>query len=257
VRRQRSTPEVRILENAEAVARAAADMFRRRAADTVNEYGLFTVVLSGGNTPRLLFRELAGNSPGNLPWEHIHLFWSDERYVPPDHPDSNFRLVQEELLSRITLPAVNIHRMHGENPDPTSAAADYEVELRSFFGLQPGQLPRFDLIFLGMGADGHTASLFPGSEALAEAERLVVTPWVAQVKVRRLTLTAPVLNHAAYVVFLVTGAEKAKTLLQVLEGPHDPLNLPCQLIEPDDGELVWLMDNSAAQLLSPRSPERR
>jgi 6-phosphogluconolactonase len=245
-------PEIRIFEDAEAVARAAAGEFRHRAAVAVAERGRFTVVLSGGSTPRLLFRELAGAAAGDLPWEKVHLFWGDERTVPPDHSASNFRMVQEELLSRVAVPAANIHRIRGEDPDPAAAATDYEAELRGFFELQSGQFPRFDLVFLGMGADGHTASLFPGSEALAEAERLVTAPWVTQLKTRRLTLTARVFNHAAGVVFLVSGAEKAETLQRVLEGPRHPLELPCQLIEPDNGELVWLLDSAAAQLLSPR-----
>jgi 6-phosphogluconolactonase len=241
---------VNILEDAKAIARAAAEEFRHRAAEAIAEQGRFTVVLSGGNTPRLLYRELANESEGSLSWEKIHLFWGDERTVPPDHPDSNYRLVQEELLSRITIPAANIHRMHGEDPDPVTAAADYETRLHKFFSLKPGQFPCFDLIFLGVGADGHTASLFPGSEALIDNKRLVVAPYVAQLNTRRLTLTASVINRAVCVIFLVSGAEKAKTLQRVLEGPYDPLNLPSQLIKPVDGKLSWLVDRAAASLLT-------
>jgi len=250
-------PEIKILENAEAVANAATREFLRRAAVAVTERGLFTVVLSGGSTPRLLFREMASAAARDLPWKKVHLFWGDERTVPPDHPDSNFQMVQEELLARVEVPAGNIHRMHGEDSDPAAAAADYETELRAFFDLRSRQLPRFDLVFLGLGADGHTASLFPGSEALTETERLVVAPWVAQLKTRRLTLTARVLNHAACVVFLVTGEEKAEILQRALEGPRNPLELPCQLIEPGDGELMWIIDTAAARLLSPRLLRRR
>lgn len=243
-------PDVRILENVGAVARAAAGELRRLAAAAVAERDRFTVALSGGSTPRLLLREAASAPPGSLPWDKIHLFWGDERTVPPAHPDSNFHMVQEELLSHVAVPAANIHRMRGEDPDPAAAAADYEVDLRGFFALQPRALPRFDLVFLGLGVDGHTASLFPGSAALTEPGRLVVAPWIDRLKTRRLTLTARVLNHAACVVFLVSGGEKAATLQRVLEGPRQPLELPSQLVAPGDGELIWLVDTAAAQLLS-------
>jgi 6-phosphogluconolactonase len=243
-------PEVKILENAPAVAQAAADIFRQGAAVAIAERGRFNVALSGGSTPRLLFRELAKGLAEGLTWEHIHLFWGDERTVPPNHQESNFRLVKEELLSRVTIPSTNIHRLHGENPDPATAASDYEAELRRFFDLQPDQLPRFDLVFLGLGNDGHTASLFSGSEALTETEHLVAAPWVAQLKTRRLTLTVPVFNHAASVVFLVCGQDKSKALHRVLEGPRHPLELPSQLIEPNGGELMWLVDTEAARFLS-------
>jgi 6-phosphogluconolactonase len=250
-------PEVRILEDAGTVARAAAGELHRLATAAVAERDRFTVVLSGGSTPRLLFRKLAGAPPGSLPWEKIHLFWGDERTVPPDHPDSNFRMVQEELLSHVAIPAANVHRMRGEDPDPAAAAADYESDLRGFFALQPRQLPRFDLVLLGMGVDGHTASLFPGSEALTEPDHLAVAPWIDRLTARRLTLTARVLNNAACVIFLVSGGEKAATLQRVLEGPRRPLELPSQSIQPSNGALVWLVDAAAALLVSPRFLRRQ
>jgi 6-phosphogluconolactonase len=249
-------PEVRILEDAGAVARAAAAELCRLATAAVAERDRFTVALSGGSTPRLLFREVASAPPGSLPWEKVHLFWGDERTVPPDHPDSNFRMAHEELLSRVAIPTANIHRMRGEDPDPVAAAADYEADLLDFFGLRPRQLPRFDLVLLGMGVDGHTASLFPGSEALLETERLVAAPWIAQLGTQRLTLAARVFNQAACVVFLVSGGDKAATLKRVLEGPRHPLELPSQLVAPGDGELVWLIDTAAARHLSPRCLQR-
>jgi 6-phosphogluconolactonase len=249
-------PEVRVLDNANAVAHAAAGEFYRRAEAAVAERGRFAVVLSGGSTPRLLFRELASATSGEHQWDQVHLFWGDERTVPPDHPESNFGMAQLELLSRVPVPACNIHRMRGEDPNPAAAAVTYETELRRFFDLRAGQLPRFDLVFLGMGADGHTASLFPDSEALTEPERLVVAPWVARIKTRRLTLTARALNHAACVVFLVSGEDKAAILQRVLEGPSHPLKLPSQLVAPGDGELVWLVDTAAARLLSTRLLQR-
>jgi 6-phosphogluconolactonase len=210
-------------------------------------------VLSGGSTPRRLLRELAGAPAGEVPWARVHLFWGDERTVPPNHPDSNFRMVEDELLSRVAVPAANLHRFRGEDRDPAAAAAGYEAELRGFFDLGPEQLPRFDLVFLGMGGDGHTASLFPGAAALTQPDRLVVAPWVDRLTTRRLTLTLRVFNAAACVVFLVTGGEKAATLQRVLEGPRGRLELPSQLVVPVDGDLVWLVDTAAARLLSPRS----
>ena len=245
--------EVRILEDGAAVAAAAAGEFCRRAVAAVAARGRFAVALSGGSTPRLLLRELAGGSAVGVPWERVHLFWGDERAVGADHPDSNFRMVRDELLSRVTIPAANLHRMRGEGPDWQAAAADYEAELRDFFALRPRQLPRFDLVFLGMGGDGHTASLFSGSTALTEPDRLVVAPWVARLAAHRLTLTPRLFNAAACVVFLVTGEDKAAMLQRVLEGPRDPRKLPSQSITPVDGELIWLVDIAAAQRLSPRS----
>lgn len=250
-------PEVRVLASTAAVARAAVNELRRRARLAVAERGRCAVALSGGSTPRLLFRELATAAPGEIPWHQVHLFWSDERTVPPNHPDSNYRMAHEELISRVNVPAANVHRLRGEDPDPARAAADYEADLRRFFDLQEGQLPRFDLVFLGMGADGHTASLFPGSEGLTQQQHLVVAPWVATLKSRRLTLTARAINHAACVVFLVAGEDKAATLRRVLAGPPRPLELPSQGIEPSDGELLWLVDAAAARLLPPRPPLQR
>ena len=248
--------QMHLREDGPAVARAAASEFRRRGEAAVVERGRFAVALSGGETPRLLFRELAANPAGGPSWEKIHLFWGDERTVPPDHRDSNFRMVRDELLSRVAIPETNVHRMGGENPEPEAAAAGYEAEIRRFFGLRAGRLPRFDLIFLGMGSDGHTASLFPGSAAVGERARLAVAPWVERLGTHRITLTLPVFNAAACVIFLVVGDEKAEVLRRVLEGPADPLELPCQAIAPMDGDLVWLVDLGAARLLSQPPPLR-
>src|SRR5690606_983517 len=174
-------------------------------------------------------------------------FWGDERTVPPDHPDSNYRMAKEALLDFVALPASNVHRISGEL-EPARAAAEYEQTLRSFFAKRAGKT-RFDLILLGMGDDGHTASLFPDTEALNETERLVVANHVPKLDTWRITLTAPIINDAAHVAFLVAGAGKAAVLKRVLQGPRQPHKLPSQLIQPVDGELVWLLDKAAASEL--------
>lgn len=250
-------PEIRILADAEALTRAAAEEFVGRAEESVRDTGAFTVALSGGSTPKALFRLLAGELDGafrrRVPWGSVQVFWGDERHVPPDHPDSNYRMTYDTLLSRVPIPPENIHRIQGEDPDAEKAAEAYEQALGRIFRVAEGQLPRFDLILLGMGPDGHTASLFPGTPALQERKRLVVAQWVEKLQTHRITLTAPVLNNAALVVFLVSGAEKAETLRAVLLGEYQPERLPAQLIRPTDGRLLWLVDRAAARGL--RLPE--
>ncbi|HSG81591.1 MAG TPA: 6-phosphogluconolactonase [Gemmatimonadota bacterium] len=240
-------PRVRVFQDPDAVARAAANEFARLAAARAEAAGTFNVALSGGSTPRRLFTLLAGEPyAGQVPWTHVQFFWGDERTVPPGHPDSNYGMAREALLSRVPSPAANVHRIQGEL-DPDEAARAYESEIRHCFQLGAEQLPRFDLALLGMGADGHTASLFPGSPALREQRRLVVAPWVEKLETRRVTLTCPVFNNAAFILFLVTGADKAETLRAVLEGPGD--RYPAQLIRPAQGELYWYIDSAAGRLL--------
>ncbi|HYL79732.1 MAG TPA: 6-phosphogluconolactonase, partial [Candidatus Acidoferrum sp.] len=211
----------------------------------------FTVALSGGSTPKALFRLLAGEGDGSfrgrVPWNRAQVFWGDERHVPPDHPDSNYRMTYDTLLSRVPVPPENIHRIRTEDPDADKVAESYERTLRSVFRLAEGQLPRFDLVLLGMGPDGHTASLFPGTPALHERKRLVVGQWVEKLQTHRITLTPPVLNNAALVVFLVSGAEKAETLRAVLLGEYQPERFPAQLVRPTGGRLLWLVDRAAAR----------
>jgi 6-phosphogluconolactonase len=185
-----------------------------------------------------------------LPWRHLHFFWGDERHLPPDDPQSNYRMAYETLLSLTPVPSQNIHRVPAEEPDAALAAKKYEQELQAFFGLGAGQLPRFDCILLGMGTDGHTASLFPGTEALHETTRLVVANWVEKFNACRITLTVPVLNHADLVVFLVSGAEKAEALKEVLQGDYRPDRFPAQLVRPDNGNLLWIVDKAAARYLT-------
>jgi 6-phosphogluconolactonase len=243
----------------EALGEAAAREFLIRARAAIAARGRYSVALSGGSTPRQLYRALAERGPGEIPWPAIHLFWGDERAVPPDHPQSNYRAARAELLSKVPVPAANVHRLRGEET-PERAAALYEEELRRFFGFaagsEGGHFPRFDLILLGMGDDGHTASLFPHSPALDEGERWVVANPVPALATTRLTLTLPVLNAAACVLFLVAGTGKAATLAEVLEGQARPRELPAQAVRPVDGELIWMLDQAAAARLRVTELER-
>jgi 6-phosphogluconolactonase len=212
------------------------------------------VALSGGSTPEALYRLLAAEDGGfraRVPWGQAHFFWGDERHVPPDHPDSNYRMACEAMLSRVPLPPGNVHRIPAENPDAAEAAAQYAETLRRFFGVAAGRFPRFDLILLGMGSDGHTASLFPGTDAVHDRAGLVAAAWVEIHKSHRITLTVPVLNEAASVIFLVSGEGKAEALRAVLEGPHQPDRFPAQLVFPREGRLLFLVDRAAARLLRP------
>jgi 6-phosphogluconolactonase len=225
------------------LSRQSAEQFSHLADQSVEASGRMTVAFSGGSTPKHLYSLLASPDYKNrIPWNNVELFWGDERCVPPDHPESNFRMAQEALLSRIQIPAGNIHRMRGEG-QPQAAAAEYEKKLQKFFGLDSGALPRFDLILLGIGEDGHTASLFPDSEALNETKHLVVAPFVEKLNSYRLTLTLPVLNNAAEVWFLVTGASKAAALKEILSGSSD---LPAAKVQPIDGKLTWFVTQDAA-----------
>ncbi len=212
----------------------------------------FTLALSGGSTPRRLHKRLSQETfaAGELSWNKIHFFWGDERHVPPDDPQSNFRMAQETLFASAPVPVQNIHRVHAEEPDAVIAAEKYERDLNSFFNLKTGQMPRLDCVLLGIGADGHTASLFPATNALKEKKRLVVANWVEKFQHHRITMTVPVLNHAAQVIFLVSGQEKAEVLKEILEGNYRPDLLPAQLIRPAHGKLLWLVDEAAAGCLT-------
>jgi len=243
-------PLLRVFPDPDAVASAAADEFVRRAGSKVESGRIFTVALSGGSTPKRLYDLLAADPYRHqVPWRDIHFFWGDERTVPPDDAESNFGAANERLFSQVDIPADNIHRIKGEAGDPMAAAADYEAELFRFFGLEEGEFPRLDLAFLGMGADGHTASLFPATQALSETRRLAVAPWIEKLQTHRVTLTCPVFNKAACIRFLVTGSDKADTLKAVLDGNSDKPQYPAQLIRPESGDLTWLVDEAAARLL--------
>ena len=238
---------VQVFDDAETVARAAADTFARLSRECVAERGTFSVALSGGTTPRRVYELLASDEyRASVPWPSVHVFFGDERTVPPDHAESNYRMASEALLSRVALPAENVHRIEGVG-DAGSNASEYESVMRGFFG--DVEWPRFDLIFLGMGDDGHTASLFPGTTALEESRAWVTANWVEKFGAWRITLTAPAINAARRVLFLVTGAGKAERLSEVLNGAHDPSRLPSQMIRPRDGTLEWYLDRAAAAKL--------
>ena len=251
-----STRTIEVLANATDLFHAAAEEFILAARTAIGAQGRFTVALSGGSTPKALYSLLAANY-ADFAWNRVFLFFGDERHVPPTDPESNYRMVQESLLTKITIPAENVFRVPGENPDAAAAAAEYEAQLRRFFELRSqvrpgdrgGEFPRFDLILLGMGPDGHTASLFPDSPALDEASRLVVANWVAKFNTHRITFSFPVLNHAAEVMFMASGADKADMVHQVLEAKNTP-PLPSQRVQPSDGRLLWMVDEAAAGKLT-------
>lgn len=243
---------IQVARNAQELSRLAAEHVVRFAVEAVREKGLFTVALAGGSTPVSLYSLLAScGEPfrAQLPWDRLHFFWGDERHVPPAHPDSNYRMAWEEMLSGVPVPSENIHRIKSENAVAARAADDYEETLREFFRLTEGQLPRFDLILLGIGPDAHIASIFPGSHLINEKSRIVVAPWVDKLKSSRITLTPSVLNNAAAVIVLVTGSEKAKALQEVLEGDYQPERFPAQLIKANRGRVLWIVDQQAAVML--------
>jgi 6-phosphogluconolactonase len=249
-------PDVEILPDADSLARAAAARFLKLAMANIQMNAQFNVALSGGSTPQRMYRLLASAEFGReLDWHRVHLFWGDERCVPPGHAESNYRAVCEVLLDHIAIPAENVHRIRGEIT-PWDAADEYEEALKSYLGqsVAAGKaIPTLDLMLLGMGEDGHTASLFPHTAALDERERLVVAAYLEKPNKWRVTLTAPVINAAADVIFLVSGANKAEPLRLVLEGPHQPRDLPAQVVSPHPGRLHWMVDADAASLL----PRRR
>ena len=242
-----TSPEIRIVETPPALFEAAADEFIRLAQAAIKATGRFTVALAGGSTPKNLYSLLA-TKPG-VPWDQIYFFFGDERHVPPGHNDSNFRMASESMLSKVPTPKDHVFRVPAEIPDAAKVAQSYEQSIREFFKLKDDALPRFDLILLGMGPDGHTASLFPGTAALRERERLVVENWVEKFKTWRITFTYPVLNNAANVVFLAAGAEKQDMLRTVLQGKRDPETYPSQNVHPEHGRLLWLVDRAASAKL--------
>jgi 6-phosphogluconolactonase len=238
-------PDVRISPDPDSLARAAAQHFVALAAEAVAEHGRFAVALAGGSTPRATYSLLATPEfARRVDWPRVHVFFGDERCVPPEHPDSNYRMAREALLAHVPIPADNVHRIPCEM-QPERAAAGYERRLRAFFGEQA----RFDLVLLGMGEDRHTASLFPGTAAIREKRRWVVAHYVQKLAAWRVTLTPVAINAAANVTFLVSGAAKAEALRAVLKGPEQPEVLPAQVVRPTEGHIVWMLDRQAARSL--------
>jgi 6-phosphogluconolactonase len=257
---QKPSGQVRIYHNPDELALKAARLFARLADQYVVGCGRFTVALSGGSTPKAMLSLLAAHPfVDTVPWSSIYFFWGDERCVPPDHPDSNYRMASEALLSKVPVPPANIFRIPAENPDPQRAAEEYAATLTRFFLVGAGatstdtaplsNLPRLDLVFLGMGPDGHTASLFPHTTALQAGDQIVVANYVEKFKTYRITLTAATINNSRNVTFLAAGEDKAETLKNVLEGSYQPDLYPSQLIRPRNGTLLWLVDEAAARLL--------
>ena len=242
--------ELRKLTTPQDLFQAAAEEVIRSAEQSVAERQRFTIALSGGSTPKGLYNLIAANASASLPWDRMFFFFGDERHVPPDSPDSNFRMANETLFSKVPIPPANIFRVPAEDADASAVAQAYEKTVRNVFALQPREVPRFDMILLGMGPDGHTASLFPETAALQEKSRLVVANWVPKLKTYRITFTLPVINAARRVLFLVSGTDKAPALHEIMEGKEPGEKYPAKLVHPDHGELIWLVDRAAASELS-------
>ena len=244
--------EIRILPDAAAIAGRAAQEFVQGAAAAVHTKGSFAVALSGGSTPKALYSLLVSDPAlrSKVPWDKIHLFFGDERHVPPDHLDSNFRMSMETMISKAPLKPEQVTRIKGEYPDAEQAALEYEKALREYFKLKDGEYPRFDLLLAGMGNEGHTLSLFPGTKALHAGGRLVAPNWIGKLYTDRITLTAPTASNSAEIMFMVAGADKAQALKAVLEGPFEPEQLPAQLLQPKNGKLLWLVDAAAGSMLT-------
>ncbi|RMG39911.1 MAG: 6-phosphogluconolactonase [Methanobacteriota archaeon] len=239
-----SLDHVKIFPSGEPFVTGAASLLISFIREKLQQQEICTVVLAGGNTPRSIyqyFTELPAE--GQPDWKRIHFFWGDERTVPPTHPESNYRMVAESLLNHLSIPESNIHRMKGELP-PAQAAEDYRKQLHQFF---QGRMPAFDLVILGLGADGHTASLFPGTTAVKEKEKWVTEVYVEQLNTWRITLTFPVINHAQQIVFLVAGTAKAAILEKLMNLVEASPTLPASLVKPETGEVMWLLDEAAGR----------
>lgn len=247
--------ELRTYSDAESLAHGAAEEILAVAIRAIASRGRFSFALAGGSTPRAAYAALAAEPfASQLDWAHTNVFWSDERCVPSDHPDSNYGMAHKALLHHVPIPVANVFRIRGEI-EPQRASEEYETTLRTFFSSRSEEsrlassADGFDLILLGMGADGHTASLFPGTPAVHEKERWVLSHYVGKVEAWRVTFTPPLINSAANVFFLVSGADKARRLKEVLMGPYRPDALPAQIVRPGKGKLLWLVDGAAAVLL--------
>jgi len=245
--------EVQILPDAAAIARRAAEKIIDAAAVAIKERGGFTISLAGGSTPKALYSLLATDPAfkSQMPWDKTQFFFGDERHVPPDNSDSNYRMAHESMLSKVPLKPEQVIRIKAEYENSEKAAEEYQQALRTWFQRSNQQLPRFDVLLLGMGDEGHTLSLFPGTKALHDNGRWVMSNWIGKLFTDRVTITAPVANNSALAIFMVTKADKALALKGVLEGPYEPEQLPSQLIQPKNGRLLWLVDPTAASKLAP------
>lgn len=260
------SPDIVVFPDRSALARSAATRFVAIAQSAIRARGKFTVALSGGSTPRDLFTLLATQEfASQIDWSRTHLFWGDERGVPPDHPDSNFKMANDTLISRVPVPAENVHRIHAEIA-PEDAAREYAETIRKFWdterispqspltkGDTGDRIPAFDLVLLGLGPDAHTASLFPHTPALHETARWVVAQYVDKLKTDRITFTPPLINAAKNILFLVAGADKANAVQAVWRGKYSPDEFPAQLIQPTKGIVVWLLDQAASANLDVKS----
>jgi 6-phosphogluconolactonase len=238
---------VHVFKDQEEISAFLCERWKELSTGSIRRKGFFAVALSGGKTPVPFYRSMA-ETRADLPWERTHLFLVDERFVPPDDPDSNFRLLKQTLLNNRQIPPENVHPVEAETPDPKTSAERYERELIRFFKLSPGQTPCFDLILLGIGEDGHTASLFPGSPALTDEKRLTVSVFLNSVRHHRVTLTLPVINHAENIFFLVTGESKATVVKKVVY--QEDMSLPASRVHPRSGNLFFLLDQDAASQLT-------
>jgi 6-phosphogluconolactonase len=236
--------QIEVMPDSDAVARRATEMFVQAAKEAIRDRDRFRVALSGGSTPRKTYELIASPEwSAKVQWDKVDFFWGDERYVPAEDKQSNYRLAWETMLSRLPLPPGNVHRVPTEISPPTAAAAAYDREVKASFGTEE---PAFDFIFLGIGTNGHTASLFPHRPTLHDTSMRVVADNIPEVGMWRISMTAPLLNHGRVLLFIVTESDKAEVLREVLLGPADVERLPAQLIHPHSGRLVWLLDDAAA-----------
>jgi 6-phosphogluconolactonase len=242
-----------VLENPEAAYVRVAEEIAHIAGEAICTQGRFTLALTGGSTPTRVYELLSTRFRLSVDWKEVHFFWGDERCVPPDDPGSNFAVANEVMLSKLNLSPSQIHRIAGE-VEPEKAARDYEAELRSFFSTPGNEVPCFDLVLLGLGRNAHIASLFPSSRSIHESKRLVIAVEVDAPWPKRVTMTPPLFNAAERVIFLVTGEDKAQAVKGSIEGPHNPDQFPAQVISPERSEVLWVLDSSAASLLSDATP---
>ncbi len=243
---------IRRFETLEELARSAAASIVRVAAEAASRRGRCMIGLAGGSTPRPVYMLLAEAGPLRtaMPWPELHLFWGDERHVAPTDAESNYGMARATFLDRVPVVEAHVHRVRAEWPDAERVASDYEATIREVFGLKPGQVPVFDLILLGMGPDGHTASIFPGSPGVRDESRLVIAPWVEKFQAHRITMTGRVLVVARHLMVLAAGGEKAAALQAVLEGPDDRDRLPAQILRDCAGSVDWFVDGAAAARLT-------